>query len=223
MGQDQLFHKNRERKNNELVRREASKAPYDTYLIVCEGETERNYFIGLIKYYRLNVANVISIKAKGSAPINVIQHGINYSETHSNIDHVICVFDRDDHKTYHEAIKILENHKPSRGSKSKPVFQAITSSPCFEIWILLHFIYTSQEFGRTGNKSSADNLIKSLKNHFPEYTKANENLFSTLVTKLPQALKNAKKLLKENEETGSVSPETKIHLLVEKLMNLTLS
>ncbi len=50
MGTDNLFHKRKERKAEGLRRRQASKAPYDVILIVCEGgKTEPNYFTELKK------------------------------------------------------------------------------------------------------------------------------------------------------------------------------
>ena len=56
MGNDNLFHKRKERKAESLRRRRAQKSPYDVVLIVCEGgKTEPNYFAELKKTpYRIN-------------------------------------------------------------------------------------------------------------------------------------------------------------------------
>ena len=53
------------------------------------------------------------------------------------LDKVFCVFDRDCHTSYKSALDKIKNHKPNRHAKSKPIYQAIISSPCFEIWLLL--------------------------------------------------------------------------------------
>jgi len=223
MRQNKIFQKKRDEPVREFSRREATKAPYDTYLIVCEGETEYLYLNGLRKHYRLNIiANIIFIKPKGSAPINIVDQAIKHVESTVGIDHVKCVFDRDSHTTYHKAIDKLNGQKSKKDTRKKPTYEAITSTPCFEIWILLHFVYTTQQFQRTGTRSPADNLISLIKKEYlPDYSKTNEDLFGLLVEKLPAALKNSKKLLKENEKTQSNNPETRLHLLVELLINLT--
>lgn len=133
-----------------------------------------------------------------------------------------CVFDRDNHTSYDAAIDKLNGQKIKEHIKSNTTFEAITSVPCFEIWILLHFIYTTQQFEKTGTRSAADSLIVFLKKYFRGYSKANEDLFDLLADKLPIALKNSKKLLEENLKTKSNNPETKLHLLVECLINLDL-
>ena len=59
MGTDNLHHKRKAKRNRELKRNRAKRAPYERVLIVCEGEkTEPLYFKDLVSYYRLNTANV---------------------------------------------------------------------------------------------------------------------------------------------------------------------
>ncbi|HXH55113.1 MAG TPA: RloB family protein [Gammaproteobacteria bacterium] len=204
-----------------LTRHEPQKAPYSTYLIVCEGKTERLYFKGLRSHYRLNIANILFIEPKGSAPITLVDEAIKHVKSNPGIDHVYCVFDRDSHTTYHQAIDKINGQNSKKDPENNTIYEAITSTPCFEIWILLHFAYTTQQFQRTGTRTPADNL-KSLikKEYLPDYSETNENVFNLLIEKLPVALKNSKKLLQENERTQSNNPETKLHLLVELLMNL---
>src|ERR1700687_4441739 len=130
MGSDNLFHRTKIREKKDLARREAKKSPYETILIICEGEkTEVNYFKGLIKAHRLNTANIEVIpSAKGSAPISIAEFAIQTSKNRDNIDKVYCVFDRDEHASFNSAVNKIENHNKDN---NKPICQAIVSSPCF--------------------------------------------------------------------------------------------
>lgn len=222
MGSDKIFHKRKERTAKELARRAAKKSPYETVLIVCEGEkTEVGYFKGLIKDKRLNTANVeVMPSAKGSAPISIVEFAIQTAESREGIDRVFCVFDRDNHASYELALEKTKNHKPSRKTKSKPIYQAIVSSPCFEIWLLLHFIYTAKAYSLTGSRSASDNVIADLRQYMPSYSKSAKGLFEQTSQRLERAIANAKKLKIDNVRTGSINPDTDVQVLVEHLIAL---
>jgi hypothetical protein len=221
VGSDKLFQKKKFRNAKQLARHKAKKAPYETILIVCEdSKSSPNYLSEIIKYFRLNTANVIVMPSKGSAPISVVDYSIEIAKSKPLIDHVACVFDRDEHESYERAINKLENHKPKRSDKSKPIYKAIVSTPCFEIWPLLHFCYTTKAYGSSKNKTAADNLINDLIKKLPYYNKNNARWFKDVIDKLNTAIKNAKQLQKHNSETSSTNPETNMHELVEYLINL---
>src|SRR3990167_1143117 len=194
--------KSKIRRKKDFLRRGPKKSPYATILIVCEGEkTECNYFRDLCKFHRLNTANVIVVNGKGSAPISVVDHAIEIAQKTADIDHVMCVFDRDEHATFNQAIDKIQQHKPRRNAKSKPQYHVFTSTPCFELWLLLHFIYSAKPVFKNNKKSAADNLISNLRDHWPEYAKNRMDLFFALNEKLESAFKNAKKLERENKRT----------------------
>ncbi len=224
MGSDKIFHKRKERTAKELARRAAKKSPYETVLIVCEGEkTEVGYFKGFIKDKRLNTANVeVMPSAKGSAPINIVEFAIQTAESREGIDKVFCVFDQDNHASYDLALEKLKNHKPSHKGKSKPHYHAIVSSPCFEIWLLLHFTYTTKPYSSTGKRSVSDNLIADLRQYMPNYTKSTIVLFELTREYLEKAIANAKKLKNDNGLTGSIH-FTDVYILVEYLISLSLN
>lgn len=221
MGSDEIFHKIKKRTAKELARRAAKKSPYETVLIVCEGErTEVGYFKGLIKDKRLNTANVaVMPSAKGSAPISIVEFSIQIAENREGINRVFCVFDRDNHTSYELAFERLSSHKPNRKAKSKPLYQAIVSSPCFEIWLLLHFTYTTKTYSSAGNRSASDNLIADLRQYMPSYTKSVKGLFEQTSQHLEEAIMNAKKLKIDNAQTGSINPDTDVHILVKHLQS----
>lgn len=219
---DKLFQKKKFRKEKEFARRKAKKSPYETILIVCEdSKSSPNYFRAFIQHYRLNAANVIIMPSRGSAPISVVDYSIELARTILSIDRVACVFDRDNHASYEQAIDKLKSQKPKRGSKT--IYQAIASTPCFELWLLLHFCYTTKSYTYTGKKSAADNLNTDLLKELPSYNKANTNWFNDLIIKTNSAIKNAKKLQEHNNKTDSTNPTTNMHELIEYLMNLKTS
>lgn len=151
----------------------------------------------------------------GSAPISVVEYAMEIAKTTSDIDHMVCVFDRDFHESYDRAIKKLEDYKPKRKDKSKPIYKAITTTPCFEIWLLLHFLYTTKSY------SHAEHVIQDLCKVLSGYTKKNALWFKQLIDKIDTAIRNATKLVEHNQKTNTVNPATNMHEIIEKLRGLT--
>jgi hypothetical protein len=221
VGSDQLFKKKKFRRTKDLARVKAKKSPYTTIAIVCEdSHSSPTYFKALIKYFRLNTANVRIVPSKGSAPISVVDHAIEIARTTAGIDHIACVFDRDTHESYERALNKLNKHKSKRNDKSKPIYKTITSTPCYEIWLLLHFCYTTKAYSASGTRSAGDNLISDLVKHLVAYNKNNTDWFGEIINNLETAIKHAKQLQKHNYSTNSTNPSTNIHELVEFLTEL---
>src|SRR5690349_5956269 len=131
------------RSAKELARSKPTKSPYETIFIVCEdSKSAPAYFNEMRKQLRLNTANVRVVPGRGAAPISVVDHGIDLAKSTAGIDCIACVFDRDAHESFNRAKNKLAEQKPKRGNKSNPRFLAITSNPCFELWILLHFNFS---------------------------------------------------------------------------------
>lgn len=129
--------------------------------------------------------------------------------TGRNGDEVYVLLDADSEQYKKEQIK-----EAISIGKNKNV-NVIISNPCFELWFLLHFEYTTKYF------SSNRELIKELKRYIKNYEK-NLDVFTMLEDKQMDALKNAKKLHSVHAETrkqlGYVqNPETDIDILVDKL------
>lgn len=221
MGSDQLFQKKKFRKSKELTRTKAKRSPYATIVIICEdSKSVPYYFNELKKHFRLNTANIHIIPSKGSAPISVVEHSVEIARSTSDIDYIACVFDRDHHESYERAVNKLKAVKPKKTDKSKPIYMTITSIPCYEIWLLLHFYYTTKAYNANGSRSSAENLIIELRKHLPSYTKNTNGWFGEIINKLEYAIKHAKQLKKYNLSTNSNNPSTNMHELVEFLIKL---
>jgi hypothetical protein len=223
MGSDDLFRKRKQRYAKSLQRKKASKAPYDRVLIVCEGaKTEPNYFKEIRNVYRLSTANIdICGKECGSDPLSVVNYAIKKFREDLDYDRVYCVIDRDKHATFDAALDKLRQTKLGKDIK----FIATTSVPCFELWLLLHFEYTTRQFCAPGNASNCELIITELnkKGRIPDYSKGAQDIFSLTKDLLPKAIKHARQLQQHNQSTGTNNPATNVHELIEYLIGLTTS
>ena len=216
MGTDNLFHKRKERKAESLRRRQAMKSPYDVVLIVCEGEkTEPNYFSELKKAFRLSNANV-RICGRGSDPLSVVNFAIETFRWEPEFDRVYCVFDRDRHTTYDAALDRVRRTRLGKGSR---IF-SIPSVPCFEFWLLLHFIYTTRPFDAPPGDSICSRVIEELKKYLPEYQKGEQDIFNKMQDSLNDAITNASRVQQLHQTSGTDNPSTLVHSLVEYLRDL---
>ncbi|MBO4901867.1 MAG: RloB domain-containing protein [Lachnospiraceae bacterium] len=93
----------------------------------------------------------------------------------------------------------------------------VTSNPCFEIWYLEHFGFTTKPF-----QNNAE-LINELKRFLPNYAK-NRVDFDVLYPLTEQAIANCKKLLEYHngggpEEAPSfANPRTDVYRIVEIIL-----
>jgi hypothetical protein len=176
MGSDDHFRKSKARRDRVLKREASLKEEYEKFLIVSEDTKSSVYYLQeAIRHYRISTAN-FSIVGLGKDPMNIVDDAENRynQETKSYLpdyDKVYCVFDRDAFPRYHNAIDKIHNLNQRLG---KEVFFAITSDPSYELWLLLHFNFTSKDYIATQRKSSGDQVYDDLLEHYPEYEKTQE-------------------------------------------------
>ncbi len=216
MGTDNLFHKRKEKK---LERNKPTRRLYEKVLIVCEGsKTEPNYFNELKDYYEIDTANIRISGKCGSDPVSVVRHGEELfraaARTTEPFDKVYCVFDRDNHNNFDEAVNLLKSIRPVN------IFKDITSTPCFEIWFIMHFIYTSAPFESVGQKSCGARALEELEKYWPDYAKGVDGSFNHLLAQIETAKAFSARLLLESERTGAINPLTKVHELVSYLQQI---
>lgn len=224
MGTDNLFHKRKAKAAIDTRRRKSIRESYDKVLIVCEGQkTEPLYFSELIDHYEIHSANVRISGECGSDPVSVVEYGLQLYQDEQTansgpFDRVYCVFDRDAHANYKQALDKIANHSP------KNTFMATPSVPCFEYWLLLHFEYTTAPYMSAGGISAGNAALKQLQIYWPSYDKANTGtLAHTLQIKndeLGYAKANAKRALAEAKAHHTDNPSTHVHELVEYLQNI---
>ena len=214
MGTDNLFHKKKARLAESHRRERAKRAPYERILIACEGKkTEPIYFKDLRKAFGLNPMNLVIVdKRHGLDPMSLVEYALEEYKKEPDFDHVFCVFDRDKHQTYDAALDKIRAFRMKRGAILHPT----TSIPCFEIWLLLHFTYTTRSFCAACDDSNCALLISELKQYITAYEKGAKNIFIG-DERLDIAINRAKQLENFHMTSGTDNPSTKIPLLVEHL------
>lgn len=206
----------RGRRLKDLERRSRNEPERPRFLIVCEGsKTEPNYFEDARVFYRIGTAVVeICGKECGSAPISVVEFAEKrYEEEKRGYERVFCVFDRDSHPSFNEAVARVR-------SRAADGFVAIYSVPCFEFWILLHFRESRKAYVREGDRSPCTALLGDMEADFPGYKKGIEGVFRRLEDRLQDAQRRAVRILVDAEKTGDINPSTFVHQLIDELAAL---
>ena len=216
MGSEDLFHKRKARASADLQRRKRDRARNKRYLIVCEGtKTEPHYLGELLHDLGIGQQVVRIAPNDGVSPDKVVAHALALFEEDAAggdaYDAVYCVFDRDLHTTFDAAVRRTKD----LSAAGQPLI-AITSTPCFELWLLLHFGYTDLPFHAAGKKSVGDQVVSALKAKpgFAKYGKGQKGIYALLKDKMGDAITHAAQLRKHGAATGSVNPATDMDQLV---------
>jgi hypothetical protein len=170
-------------------------------LVVCEGETEVDYFSELARSWRIH-AHIC--KGDGTDPKSIVstakrkrkEEGVRY-------DQIFCVFDRDHNgSAFLEAINLCKTER----------FIWIVSNPCFELWPFLHF--QMRETGLGGPQQ----MIKALKklSEFEGYDKDGAQIFHTTFHLIEVACKRASLLISKQHDNPREDPFTNVHLLIKR-------
>jgi len=215
----------RERQARQLARKQGQRAIYERVLIVCEGSrTEPLYFRALRAHYRLHAANVeVRPSEYGTSPLQVVEYAralFERGDPHARIkprafERVYAVFDRDEHASYHEALRLAESLDGKLRSDEKRAarFEAIASVPNFELWLLLHFEEILAPLHR-------DEVIARLRQHLPDYEKGTGGHFNATRHRLPDALERARWLAERHSRNDGNAPYTDIAPLIAWLSTL---
>jgi hypothetical protein len=211
----------RAQNRNSLKRHGARREPYDRVLIVCEGsKTEPSYLRELIAHHQLSSANVQIVGDGGAAPISVVDYAIEQFEKDPDYNSVFCVFDRDEHNSFDAAVQRVRDkaliRREGRRRLGNARFEAITSTPCFEYWILLHYVYTSAEMPRFVDVLPRLRAIPELRN----YDKSDRNLFARTCDRLNDALNHADRANQAALAAGCGNPTTHMPILIRYLQQL---
>lgn len=213
------------RQRAHLARKQNQRANYDRVLIVSEGsKTEPLYFKEIKNTYRLRTANVeVHPCALGTEPIQVVRYaeqlfekGVPHKRVRAKgFEKVFAVFDRDDHQSYFDALKIAESldRKLRNDANQHVSFRAIASVPCFQLWLLLHFEDVYHLLHR-------DEILRRLKQHMPSYSKGAGQSFAATKQCLNLAAQRAKNLNTLSSAFDDTMPSTAIVDLVTLLVEL---
>ena len=185
-------------------------------LILTEGErTEEQYFNELIQELGVGAWVEVIEKVK-SAPIKIAEKAQAFIEEKEDYEIIYCVFDKDIHSDYDRALELINN---INGMDSVEV-HAISSVPCFEFWLYLHWSYSD------GSYSSARELIRKLKKipEFKDYDKSIQGaLFEYLFIRRHTARDNAIRVLRSarghqnKPKLHYQNPSTQVHIVLKML------
>ncbi len=215
----------KERQLNKLERKQASRAEYDRILILSEGrKTEPLYLEEVCAVHHLHSANVqVHPSELGTAPIQVVKYArqlLEHGDLHKGIrpksfEQVYAVFDRDEHGSYFDALKLAESldGRIKNDAKQPVAFKAIASVPSFELWLLLHYEDIRAPLHR-------DEVMFRLKRHIPGYEKGAGRTFSRTRVHLAIATQRAELLAERFNAYNDPEPYTALAGLVTLLTKL---
>ena len=209
-------------KNRTLKRNENIRSEYLRILVITEGEkTEPLYLKEIRKSLRISSTHIAILRSeKGTDPLSIVEYaievfnnGIYEKELPAQVyDRVYVVFDRDEHKTFLQAIKLIEGKK-LKNNENKDVFiQGVISIPCFELWILLHF-------KKVNGHREREAVYRELKEFLPKYSKGFADSYKATVDKLEIAYARAKTTCNGKSVKDEPNPYTNVWELVELLHN----
>lgn len=188
------------------------------HLIVSEGEkTEPNYFNGLKRDIGENGRKIkIEIPTrKGSKnPLMLVDSAQKYVDDYRKNDiyikHVWVVYDKDDvpDNIFNDAAE-----KCGKISNDEITYHALWSNESVEYWFVLHYEYLNTD---TGREDYYPKLSKYMKK---EYDKADEKIYDILKPQYKEAIKNAKRMMKEhgNAKPSECRPGTRIYEIFDYL------
>jgi hypothetical protein len=214
----------RQRQNLERKLRK-KRAECDRVLIVSEGsKTEPNYFEDIRIDLRLPTANIaVMPSGYGTEPKQIVEYaklvfekGDVYKGIEPKVfDHIYVVFDRDEHRTYFNALNFAGTLDGKlKNDERKPVsFKAIASVPNFELWLLLHYENILAPISR-------DEALQRLKKHLPWYEKGAMGVYKATCDLLGVASGRAQSLAMNNNARTAPDPFTAIWELVSFLKSL---
>lgn len=198
-------------------RKQKNKKLGSVFYIFCEGEkTEPNYFNGYLEYFHSAIRSLHVIKiepTKENAPHTLVKKAIGKKKKCPDGDIFWVVYDRESKQGNTEKI----HSQADENAKEHNIHIAL-SNICFELWLLLHFQYTTKPY------DNCDELIKDkLKAKLPNYEKGNKEVFNILKDKIEQACTNARRMNTATQNAADSSwtkpyqwnPYTNVHELLE--------
>lgn len=211
----------RDRQRARLERKQGRRQPGRRFLVVCEGKkTEPNYLKEMRGAMRIHAANLHVVHEGVTEPRQIVdaawelfQNG-NGSFRRKAADVVVAVFDRDEHRTYHDALDYaasLDAKSPKNDNRQPVRFLTVPSNSCFELWALLHFKDQQTPIHR-------HDAFDQVRGFLPDYDKGMKGLFAQTRERLPTALKRAYRLAEQFDPRAD-GPWTGMYLLVHLLLD----
>lgn len=168
--------------------------------LICEGsDTEPLYFSNFKnKFINIDIQIVrnSSKAGKKTDPINIIKKAYEYKSKNNDIlnykdgDRIWCIFDVDiDYKNHNSKESKYDQIVKTKKLADKRKIDLGISNPCFELWYLLHFEYS------TAFLKDYNDVEKRLKRNINSYSKSS-NIYPLLKDNTENAIENANRLRK---------------------------
>lgn len=189
-------------------------------LIVCEGrETEPNYFYGLQEDEAVRQHfRVVVKKGKGGSCLAVVQLAVaefdKAAARGEEFDEVWCVCDVEQAGRRQQVIE-------ARTLAGRHGIRLALSNPCFECWLLAHFVRTAKAF------ADCEKVVEELNKHWRRafergYEKNDEQLYGRLADRTGSAIDSAQKVRKKDWASSpnivECNSATDVYLLVGRLL-----
>lgn len=186
--------------------------PQPRVLVLCEdAKSAKNYFEAASNHFR-SFAKVQFAHCGRTDPLGIVTAAV---ELQRDFESVYCVIDRDSHENFDEALALAGVHSK---------VTVLTSYPCFEFWLLLHFGYTRAPYSSVGGVSAGSRVLADLcsKPGMSAYKKGSgEDSFHLLLPKLGTAEQNGERSLRDADLDGEKNPSTPLHNLIGLLRSLS--
>jgi hypothetical protein len=190
-----------------------------TVVLICEGDVEIEYFKNMKKEEQF-AFQIKPDKPKHSSSIKEFEKKLSKA-IDDDFDKIFCIIDLD---------RILQNRKEKeKYDKLKHKFtnfkniRFIESIPCFEFWLLLHFVYTTRCFRDCNQVERKLNKYECLDgyNKTMEYH-SKMKLYTFLKDRLDPAIKRAKKAENNrNQNSGKyLYPKSDVYKLIEEILDM---
>ncbi|MBT3327545.1 MAG: RloB domain-containing protein [Gemmatimonadales bacterium] len=199
------------RRSRRPARRRAIKEPKRRLLVVCEGErTEPEYLRGFQRHVR-NATVEIEIPNERGDPKKLVEiakergdqarhDAARQRDDFLAFDEVWCVFDRDEHTRFDDAVSMARDNG----------IELAVSNPCVELWLLLHFRDSP------GARHRHD-IQRLMRNHLPGYDKGIE--FDAVAFGIKEASTRARRLDDDAQSMGEAgrNPTTGFYRLTDSI------
>lgn len=201
-----------------MARKRGKRKLKPVYAIIGDGLTEKIYFDELKR-----IEEIKNVQIKPELPVGKGDFRETFEKTDElldqDLDKVYIVIDKDDIVTKNLMNEYIQTLKDKQKEIKSGELVIIECNPCFEIWFLLHYTYTTKRFRRCSG------LEKELKNYISDYSKKQDylkrsKLYSTLKPNLfDTAVPNSKKLFKkaQSNSAGNRFPTCRVHKIISDL------
>lgn len=202
------------RKVGQKKRGKVSRKTKKIILVGAEGknQTERKYFKAFNQVQ--SEYKIMAGKGNNTDPVGVVEDLLKSAKQEEldlkDGDMLACFIDVDfkngRDQELRAAMKLARQNNIS----------VFLSNPCFEIWYLLHFRYSTKLYG------SNEEVIKELGCYISDYSKS-KDVYNLIENKIDQALLNTKRLESYHLENGTNDrlkklPSTEAYKLIEMIL-----